>query len=304
MELYPYQQKGVEFMIKNGSCLNAFEVGLGKTIVTLAVFNTISTPFKALILCPKTLTWQWLAEIEKFTPHFKAVVIKGNAEERASLWVKDADIYIANYELLLRDFNFAAGTIWDYVVCDEAVKISNPLIKTYKVLMRIKSKNRIALTGTPFQNRIQDIYGIINWLKPGYLGNYYAFLNRYCVKNYWGSVVGYINLEELRKRIRPLITRKTKKEVLPELPDIITSEVPFELSEEERQLYNKITKELLFEIEQAEISKIDNPVNIQYTVVKMMKLRMLTGSMELLGESKISTKMECLKEILNNLLND
>ena len=301
MELYPYQQKSVEFLKIKGTAMVGHEVGLGKTLIALSVLANAkkeNRPHKTLVLCPAILKLQWKSEQEKFFPEFKSVVITGNAEERARLWLARADIYIANYELLQRDFNFAGGTVWDYVICDEATRISNPRTKTYKILSKLKSVNRLAMTGTPLNNRVQDIYGIINWLKPGYLGNYYAFLNRYCVKNYWGSVVGYVNLEELRKRIRPLITRKTKEEVLPELPDKIISEVPFELSEEERMLYDKITKELLFEIEQADISKVENPITIQATITKMLRLRQLTGSMELLGEKNKSSKLDVLKELL------
>ena len=110
-------------------------------------------------------------------------------------------------------------------------------------------------------------------------------------------------MDELKNRLQRYMIRRTKEEVLPELPKKIITDVPFKLNDEEKKLYTKIKKELLFEIEKMDISKINNPATIQYTLVKMTRLRMLADSMELLGEKQISSKLDVLKELLIEAFN-
>ena len=302
MHLYEYQKTGVAWLLEHGSGLLADEVGLGKTIMTLKIMG-ITKPFPALILCPAILKWQWYEEIRKFLPNVKAVVIEGSAMERAKLWNTDADVKIANYELLLRDINYVANIHWELFVCDEATRIANPWTKTYKALYNIQSKHRIALTGTPISNRPNEIWGILNWCYPTCLGKYRAFLDRYCIYDYFGGISRFKNLEELKQRIAPLMIRRLREDVLPELPEKIISNIPIVLSDKERALYTKIRKELLYEIEHSDISKLENPVTIQNTLTKMLRLRQAANSLELLGENKESAKLQTLKELLPALLN-
>lgn len=302
MELYPYQKEAVTFILKQGSGLIADSVGLGKTLMTLGVIKATS-PSSVLIVCPAILKWQWKEQIEKFLPEATAVIIDGTPEQRAAQWVTPAQIKIANYELLWRDFTFTTGTLWELMVCDEATRIANPWTKTYKSLYHIRARRRIALTGTPVSNRPNELWGILNWCFPGILGKYSAFLDRYCVRNIWGGIFKFQRLEELQKRIKPLMIRRLREEVLPQLPEKIVSDVPLQLSDRERELYDKIRKELLFEIEKDDISKLENPITIQHTLVRMLRLRQATNSLELIGKNKESSKLAGLKELLPDVLN-
>lgn len=302
LPLFNYQKTGVEFLLKKGSALLADEVGLGKTVQTLA-FIEQTKPKNVLVLCPAILKYQWQEEIKRFLPDFKTGVVDGAAGERHLQWLTNVNIQIANYELLLHDFTDIHTRKWDLIVCDEATRISNPYTKTYKALNKLWSANRVALTGTPISNRPDEIWAIINWLYPGVLGSYQNFLDYYCIRNHWGGIFGYRKLEELQARIQKFMIRRLKIDVLPELPEKIYYDVPFNLSDEETDLYEKIRKELLFEIEKELLNKIENPITIQQTLTKMLRFKQLTGSMELLGEGKKSTKLEVLKELLPSILN-
>lgn len=302
MQLYPYQKEGVDFLLKSTSGLIADEVGLGKTIQALSYIGKTSA-YPVLILCPAILKWQWKEETERWLPGPRIAVIGGSASERLTLWQTPADIYIANYELLLRDLPEIARRVWEVMVCDEATRIANPWTKTYKTLYNIKARRRVALTGTPVSNTPQELWGILNWCYPGILGKYRHFVDRYCVRNMWGGIFGYQNMEELRGRVKNLMIRRLKKDVLPQLPKRISSDIPLELSEKEYELYKKIQKELLFEIEKEDIAKIENPITIQNTLTKMLRLRQVTGSLELLGNNDKSGKLEGLKELLPTILN-
>lgn len=299
LPLFPYQQKDVDLLYQIGSGLLGNEPGTGKTLTTIALAEKIEAR-KILVFCPSVLKYQWAKEIAKFTPHRKAIVIEGAKSERDGLWVKDCDYYIANYELLLRDFDTiqASRPWWDLLLSDEATKISNPKAKCTRLIMQLKANRRVAMTGTPISNTPQNLWSVMTFCRPGYLGNYWRFISRYCIKNEWNAIVAYQNLEELRVKISRYMIRRTKQEVLPELPDKIETDVTFVLSKEEQALQKKIKKELLAEIEKNDIDKVEKPQNIQFTLTKMIRLRQLADSMELLGSNEKSSKMEVLAELL------
>lgn len=302
VKLLEYQAQGVEFLKAKSSALLGDDVGLGKTIQAIAAIESDQSALRVLVLTPAILKDQWATELEKFVEAPKLTVIRGSPLERAKLWDSEAKYYVANYELLLKDLEAMKATFWDYIVADEATRLSNPRSKTWKAVKQLRAGKRLALTGTPISNRPDEIWAILDWINPQCLGNYWGFITRYCVKNYWGSIVSYKKLAELQARIKPYMIRRTKQEVLPQLPPKIESEVVFDLTANERKLYDQLRKEILFEIDQALLNKIDNPVTIQSTIVKLTRLRQLCDSSELLGigtEKNInSSKLEALKEVL------
>ncbi len=305
LPLFPYQRVGAAFLTHSGSGILGDDMGLGKTIQALAVVHKARAQ-RVLILCPSALKYQWKEEIKKFLDE-PAMVVEGTKQQRMIMkWPGTADTgikyYIANYELLIRDLPLIQSTPWDYIVADEATRISNPRAKQSKAIKRINAQHRLALTGTPISNHANEIWNIVDFVSPGALGSYWQFMERYCIKNQWNGVVGYQNIEELSQRIQPYMIRRLKKDVDIQLPEKLVTDVPFVLSETEKKLYDNIRKELLFEIEQSDISKVDDPTTIQMTLVKMTRLRQLTDSLELLGENEKSTKLETLKEILKDVI--
>ena len=328
LPLFPYQKVGASFLYQIGSGLMGDEVGLGKTIQSLAVCEKVEAK-KVLIFCPSSIKWQWASEIERFlyptgAPEGEIVVVEGNKRTRdliledkivvrrenwkgkASGWRKNTGgrFFIVNYELLLRNFDAMNCREWDIIIADEATKISNATAKQSKAIKRLKAKRRIAMTGTPVSNRANDVWNIIDWIAPGALGNYYSFLARYCLKNQWGGVYGYHHMDELRDKLKRYMIRRAKMDVLPELPEKIITDIPVEMSDEEKVFYKRLKKELLFEINHTDISKLNTPMSIQYTLVKLTRLRQVADSMELLGQNTKSSKLEALKEILAQFLNE
>lgn len=194
--------------------------------------------------------------------------------------------------------------IFETIICDEGHRLANPSIQRYKAIQKISqgSKHRYALTATPLINRPPDLWGILNWVNPGTMGARQSFLDRYIVRNKWGGMLYSINLQELSQKIKRHLIRKTLEETTPDLPPMTIEDIPFDLSEKERTLYDKLKKELLFQVEQYLIEKIERPMVIQMTLTKMLILTELTCSLELLGEDKTSSKLEILKERLEDIL--
>lgn len=312
LPLLPYQRAGAEFLREAGSAVLGDDVGLGKTIQTLAVIESRPEVKKVLVFCPSVLKYQWANEIVKFLGsnfsdgerRYKFTqVIDGNGAQRAKQWANawPYKYYICNYELLLRDIEFMKLIQWDYIVADEATKISNPHAKSSKAIKDLPAKYRLALTGTPISNRADDVWNVVDFVQPGVLGSYNEFVDKYCFRGQFNEILSYSNLEELAKELKRFMIRRMKVDVLKELPEKRIIDVPFKLTDIEQVLYNKIREEILFDIEHTDINKINNPMTIQMMIVKMLRLRQLVDSMELLGEQKISSKLELLQELLKEL---
>lgn len=311
--LLPFQLSGVQ-QLTGRNMLLGDQAGTGKTPQMIELTKTYN---KVLVLTMASLKFQMEAEIKKWLPNATTQVINGSPSQRKYLWgvslvfdsknwVKhygdNIQYYIANYELLLKDLPQMQSIPWDYIVCDECTRLSNHTNKQWKALRLLKSTHKLAMTGTAISNSPLDCWGIFEWLNPSSLGNFWAFSSRYVVKDHWGSPRYFIRLDELAKRIQPFYIRRTKEQVLPELPEKRQIDVPFELSAPERKLYDQLKSELLFDIEQAQINKIEHISQLQSGLVKLLRLRQLTCSMELLGDSKESSKLTVLKDLIKTII--
>lgn len=297
LPLYDFQKIGAMFMRASNGTLLADVPGLGKTVQTIA--SQENHPLRTLVLCPASLKYNWKEEISKWSDR-TAQVIAGDKEERARQWPRYYNWTIANYELLLRDYEEISKIKWDEIVCDEATKISNPRAKSVKALKQISAPKKIALTGTPISNNPVDLWSIIDWIRPGYLGNFSQFKDKYVLTDWWGNVAGYINLDELSDRIAPLMLRRTKEEVFKDFPPKTTEDIVFELSAEERKVYEGVKQRILEEI-QSYLGKIDQRT-LALIPVKMLRLLQATDHLKLIGEKGESSKLAALKDILEPII--
>jgi SNF2 family DNA or RNA helicase len=304
-KLYPFQRTGVEFTALacrlNGGTLNACEVGLGKTLMALGGMQSLNAK-RVLILAPKSVLLQWQGEINKWLS-LPSLVYAGTKQQR-SIMRFDLDqpqqIVITTYETLRNDIA-SLPRKWDLVIADEAHRLGSRTTKLYKAMNHLTPTYRIAMSATPIMNRLPELYGILNWASPGCLGTWQSFQDTYCTLNYWGAVTGARNLDHLTERLQTLMFRRTVAEVAPELPPVTYEVLPVSLSKKETDLYDKVRKELLFELQEAEVSKLESPMILQNSLVKMGKLIELCDSMELLGEDTTSSKLEALKDHLSDV---
>ena len=304
LPLYPFQRVCAAFMVKTGSCLNACGVGTGKTIMALAATIKNATS-KNLVIAPKSLLFQWEQEILRFAPQYKTFVVSGNAKQRQKIYEQVKECFepyflIISYEIVRID---RLLMIFQTIILDEGHRTGNVRTKTYKALQKVTqgSQYRYVLTATPLMNRPSELFGILNLIQPGCLGAYEPFLGRYMVRNQWGGMLYPINQSELAQRLKRYMIRKSLEDVAPEMPLMTIEDIPFDLSAKERTLYDRLKKELLFEVDQYLIEKLERPMVIQMTLVKMLVLTELTCSLELLGEDKTSSKLDILKDRLEDI---
>ena len=262
--LRPYQEVGVRWLhllsrLRLGACL-ADDMGLGKTIEVLSLLlvqrgEAATKKLPSLLVAPASLLANWVAEIERFAPDLTAIVVHPSAmpaDELKSLApdkLAPVDLVITSYGFLLR-IPWLQATSWDLVVLDEAQAIKNPRAKQTRAAKKLSARARIALTGTPIENRLGDLWSILDFINPGLLGSAKEFTNytrRLADRqhNPYGP---------LRDLVRPYILRrlKTDKSVISDLPDKTEVKAFCPLSRKQAALYQQAVKELAVEIEGAE----------------------------------------------------
>ena len=298
LPLYEYQKIGAGFICAGRNVIIADQPGLGKTIQSLSA-TKIRNAQKILIFAPKSAKKTWKDEIKKWLDEDSVVVVGGSPAERQKQWESDSKYYVVNYHLLLRDSNFMRKINWDFVIADEATDISNPDAKITKALKKLKAKHKVALTGTPISNTIKDIWSIMDWVQKGLLGTFGEFQKEYCIKDKYGSIIGYKNLEKLKTKIEPYFLRRLKSEVLTELPPKTYENIYSEFSPEELRLYVAIQEEIMEDLVKL---KMTDRRYLSKALVKMLRLKQMTGSSEIINGERISSKLEDLKELLKIIL--
>ncbi len=261
-ELRPYQIKGFSWLAflrqyGLGACL-ADDMGLGKTIQMLALLlrdkeNGIEKP--VLLICPTSVVGNWKREAEKFAPLLRVMIHHGINRRKKNEFLAETgnyDLVISTYALAHRDEEILSQVKWDGVVLDEAQNIKNQFTKQSQAVRRIRSNYRVALTGTPVENRLSELWSIMEFLNPGYLGSADGFRKRFAlpIERYNDKKAG----AELRKIVSPFILRRLKTDptIIKDLPDKIEMKVHCNLTKEQATLYEAVVKDMLKKIEKKE----------------------------------------------------
>lgn len=220
--MYSYQREGALFAARAGRSLIADDMGLGKTVQAIAAAELLAREFgiqKALIICPVSLKHQWKNEIEKFCDR-SVCVIEGLSHTRGDLYQSDAFFKIINYDVAHRDLDLIARFQPDLVILDEAQRIKNWKTRLAQSVKRIKSPYCLVLTGTPLENRLEELHSIVEFVDRYRLGPMFRFLaNHQELDSENGKVIGYRNLKAIGATLEPILIRRRKSEVLKQLPE-------------------------------------------------------------------------------------
>ncbi|MCL2646269.1 MAG: DEAD/DEAH box helicase [Phycisphaerales bacterium] len=301
-ELLPYQMDGIAFAAGAGRAILADDMGLGKTIQGVGVAELLAREAnirKVLIVCPASLKAQWKLEIERFSDR-DVQLVQGAAKERAALYAGMPFFTICNYEQTLRDLDYIEKAKWDLIILDEAQRIKNWEAATTRIVKSLKSTYALALTGTPMENRLEELYTVATFVDEHRLGPAFRFLNTHLTVDDKGHVLGYKNIGDLRERLKPILLRRTRNMVMSELPPRHTEVIRVEPSEEQAALHYANMQIVRQVTNKAFISEMD-----------MLRLRraLLMCRLSANGtylvdkqEPNYSTKMQALEELLERLL--
>ncbi len=309
-DLRAYQSSGADWLVDRlgqlGGALLADEMGLGKTLQTIAAINHFkqeSSPGAGafLVIAPTTLLGNWMAELARFAPGLKCLLFYGAGRDRLRGQVDQVDVIVTSYGTLVRDLAFHLQREYRLVAADEASLLRNPDAEISKSLCKLRAGARLALTGTPVENRMQDLWSIFRFLAPGYLGNRADFKERYETPAASGDAVPAGLLERLRLRVSPFVLRRTKDQVAKDLPDKVEIDEWLDLADDQASLYASLARAGLAEIERIRDQQGEGAGQM-HLLTLLLRLRQVCvdpGLLEL-DEDKIpsAVKIERLLEVL------
>ena len=244
-ELRAYQKEGLGWLrfldqMAWGGCL-ADDMGLGKTVQTLALLDLLKKEGRegpSLVVCPKSLIFNWLREIKRFTPKLKGVSYTGPKRSKIFDNIDDYDIVLTTYGTLRRDIAKLHGKNFFYVILDEGQAIKNPESQNAKSAMLLKGERRLILSGTPIENHLGELWSLYNFLNPDMLGAASAFKTRFGS----GMEADSASIKWLRDTLRPFILRRKKEQVATDLPEKIEETITCEMEAEQKKIYNKLKR--------------------------------------------------------------
>lgn len=215
----------------------ADDMGLGKTLQSIALMKSTDTIYPSLVVAPTSLVYNWEDEIKKFAPDMKVLVLTGPRKDREGLFeaIGNSDVVITSYGLLKRDIEDYRNYTFEYCFIDEAQHIKNPNSLNAKSVKLIRSKTRFALTGTPIENSLTELWSIFDFILPGYLLTHKKFSTQY--ERPIVKTQDDMALRQLNNQIRPFILRRLKEDVLTELPPKIETKMASELTESQKKIY-------------------------------------------------------------------
>mgnify|MGYP003820368967 CR=1 FL=1 len=291
-ELRPYQRRGADWLAFLGrhsmGGVLADDMGLGKTVQML---SSVRTP--ALVVCPRSVVHNWASEARKFRPDLSIVIYEGQGRKLSA----GTDITLMTYAILRNDIEEIEKVEFETAILDEAQAIKNPDSQSARSAFRIKAKSRFVMTGTPVENRLLDLWSLMRFTNPGLLGTRSDFVERFA--DPIGTGEGADAAARLRRRVKPFLLRRTKREVLPDLPPRVDSVLYAELEPNERDLYKAILAATRKEV----MERLGAGESVLAVLEALLRLRQASCHLGLLpgrtdtSSSKVDRLVEALSEL-------
>ncbi|MGG6265003.1 DEAD/DEAH box helicase [Leptolyngbya sp. AN03gr2] len=322
--LRPYQQRGVSWLsylesLGLNGCL-ADDMGMGKSFQVIARFvqerEAMAKSRKkaarippTLLIAPTSVLGNWQKEIEKFAPQLRSYIHHGSSRiqtlEAFQSAIANYDVVITSYTLIRKDVSFLASTPWQRIVIDEAQNIKNPASAQTKAILKLPAQHRLALTGTPVENRLLDLWSIFNFLNPGYLGKEAQFRKAFEVPIQKNN--DRVKSTTLKQLVEPFILRRVKTDpaIIQDLPDKVEQKLYCNLTKEQASLYEAVVKDVLNQINDAE--GIQRKGMILATLLKLKQIcnhpmQFLQDESEFLPER--SHKLQRLSEMIQEAIDE
>jgi len=302
--LLAYQLDGIAFAASAGRAVLADDMGLGKTIQGVGVAEFLAHEAdikKVLIVCPASLKSQWRNEIHRFGNR-EVQLVSGPASRRASQYANPCFFTVCNYEQVLRDILDIETVKWDLIILDEGQRIKNWASKTSAVIKGLKSRFALVLSGTPMENRLDELYSVVQFIDARRLGPGFRFFNKHRVVDDKGKVLGYKNLGELREALAPILLRRTRDSVKLELPPRTTEIVRIPPTQEQRDLHAANMQVVASIVRR----KFINEMDLLRLRKALLMCRMAANSTFLVNKEEpgYSTKLEHLDDLFDELFEE
>lgn len=301
VSLYDYQVRGALFLACRGRSILGDDMGLGKTVQTLAAVELLARERgirRVLVVAPASVKYQWETEIRRFTAR-PVQVIEGLPDARKDQYAQPTFYRLVNYEQVVRDREAVNAWKPDVVVLDEAQRIKNWESKTSREVKKLVSRYAIVLTGTPLENKLEELYSIVQFVDERRFGPAFEFLHAHRVVDAGGNLVGYRNLDAIREKLAPIFLRRTRAEVLTQLPERTDNTVFVELAPEQRGPYEEQRSALARLLQKPYLTDLDR----KRILACVVNLRTLCDSTFLHDRAThVSPKLDEFAELLPELI--
>ncbi|HEY1192264.1 MAG TPA: DEAD/DEAH box helicase [Gemmata sp.] len=299
--LYDYQMRGVLFLACRGRSILGDDMGLGKTVQTLAAVELLARERgiqRALVVAPASVKYQWETEIKKFTAR-PVQVIDGTPEARLGQYREPTFFRLVNYEQVVRDREAINAWKPDVIVLDEAQRIKNWEAKTSREVKKLRSRYAMVLTGTPLENKLEELYSIVQFVDERRFGPAFEFLHEHRVLDENGNLKGYRNLDKIREKLAPIFLRRTRGEVLAQLPARTDNTVFVELAPEQRGPYEEQRVTLARLLQKNYLTDLDR----KRILASLVNLRTICDSLFLFDkQTRVSPKLDEFAELVPELI--
>lgn len=303
---FPYQTEGILFCATAGRSILADEMGLGKTVQAIGTAQLMQEYFhvqKVLIICPTSLKYQWQAEIGKFATSI-ASVVEGNYLKRRDAYKQADDFYkIISYNMAVNDVDLINDYQPDLIILDEAQRIKNWQTKVSRTLKKLRSKYCIVLTGTPIENRLQELYSLSQFISPLLLGSLYNFISAHEKLDENGKVIGYTNLNQVKEKLKDILIRRTRSQVAQELPARMDKMLFVDITNEQRELHDEYQRIVIQLVNRWRKTGFLSEDDRQRLMILLNQMRMVCNSTYILDqETNYQTKLDELLNILSEIV--
>ena len=303
-KLLPYQERGAIFAACRGRVVLADDMGLGKTVQALAATEMLRRRRgiqRVLVVAPASVKYQWKTEIEKFSG-LSAQVIEGLLPRRRELYASPQFYNLSSYELVLKDVRYMHELAPDLIILDEAQRIRNWTTATARTIKQLKSRYAFVLTGTPLENKLEELFSVVEFIDGRRLGPAFRFLHEHRTEDENGKLIGYRGLDRIHNQLEPILLRRTREEVLKDLPKRTDQILHVALTPQQAEPYweqNDILAALMRKWErQGWLSEIDQ----KRVLCCLQNMRMLCNSTFLFDkETNHSPKLAEFREIVREL---
>jgi hypothetical protein len=299
--LYDYQMRGALFLACRGRCILGDDMGLGKTVQTLAGVELLARErgvARVLIVAPASVKYQWETEIRKFTSR-PVQVIEGGPDDRRDQYLANTFYRLVNYEQVVRDREAINGWKPDIVILDEAQRIKNWESRTSKEVKKLRSRYAMVLTGTPLENKLEELYSIVQFVDERRFGPAFQFLHEHRLLDEQGNLKGYRNLDSIREKLAPIFLRRTRGEVLTQLPSRTDNTIFVELADEQRKPYEDQRITLARLLQKNYLTDLDR----KRILASVVNMRLICDSTFLFDhQTHVSPKLDEFTELIPELI--
>lgn len=304
VKLFPYQEEGVYFAAEKGRCVIADDMGLGKTLEAIVAAELLHHEIgisSVFIICPTSLKYQWKTEIEKFTGKV-AWVVEGLVTKRKEQYINNSFYKIVSYHTAVNDMEHINAAGPDLVILDEAQRIKNFKTRIAQTIKKLKSAYAFVLTGTPLENKLEELYSIVQFIDPFALGPYFKYLDDHRICDTHGKIIGYKDLHLIAEQLQNVMIRRRKQDVSIQLPKRMDKVLFVPMTKVQAEMHDDFQFQVSLLVNRWRRQGFLNEKDRQRLMIYMNSMRMVCDSSYILDQqTRHDTKIGELMNILDEV---